>query len=146
MRERRRARGFALQILYQVEISQEGMEEVLTRFWENHTEEPGVRSFCEGLVRGTLQNQETIDKELAEVAEHWDTARMASVDRNILRFAVYELFCLEEIPAAVTINEAIEIAKKYSTAESGRFVNGILDKVSQRLRERKKSATTRDAG
>lgn len=109
---------------------------MLARFWEHHTGEPEVRSFCEQLVQGTLENQTAIDRELAQAAEHWETARMASVDRNILRFAAYELLYLEEIPVAVSINEAIEIAKKYSTVESGRFVNGILDRVSRQERDK----------
>jgi len=81
-----------------------------------------------------MQNQATIDRHIGQVTEHWDLDRMAVVDRNILRLAVYELLWEPEVPAKVAINEAIEIAKKFGTRESGRFINGILDRVSKELR------------
>ena len=86
------------------------------------------------MVRGAKANQARIDRTIAEYTEHWDIDRMAVVDRNILRLAVYELLWLADIPPKVAINEAIEIAKKFGTHESSRFINGILDRVHRELR------------
>ena len=90
--------------------------------------------FGDALVRGTKANQEKIDQTISRFTEHWDLERMAVVDRNILRLAVYELLWTGDVPPKVAINEAIEIAKKFGTRESGRFINGILDRVHKELR------------
>jgi N utilization substance protein B len=82
-------------------------------------------------VQGTIDNLEQIDRVIIEAAEHWEMERMAAVDRNILRFAVYEILYRNDIPSAVTINEALEIAKKYSSLESVPFINGLLDKIAR---------------
>src|SRR2546427_573196 len=94
----------------------------------------GARAFAASLVRGTKAQQPKIDAIIAETAEHWDLERMAVVDRNILRMAVYELLCEPTVPGKVAINEAIEIAKKFGTAESSRFINGVLDRIHRELR------------
>ena len=93
-----------------------------------------TRAFIGALVHGTKANQATIDQLITQITEHWDLDRMAVVDRNILRLAVYELLWEHDVPAKVAINEAIEIAKKFGTRESSRFINGILDRVSKELR------------
>jgi N utilization substance protein B len=128
---RRKAREYALQMLFQHEFAgeQPGME-----FTEDH--KPGkkpngdLKKFARELVTGTLGHLEEIDGMVQEAAEHWKMERMAAVDRNILRFAVYEIIYRTDIPAAVTINEALEIAKKYSSVESASFINGLLDKIA----------------
>jgi len=103
-------------------------------FTEDH--KPGkkaneqLKKFARELVSGTLGHLEEIDGMVQEAAEHWKMDRMAAVDRNILRFAVYEIIYRADIPAAVTINEALEIAKKYSSLESASFINGLLDKIA----------------
>ena len=132
---RRKAREIALQFLYQLEqndASDPGPYEA--EFWARHPLDDEARAFASALVYGTKRHQAPIDSRLAESIEHWDLDRMAVVDRNILRLAVYELLFEPAIPAKVTINEAIEIAKKFGTAESSRFINGVLDRIHRELR------------
>ena len=88
-----------------------------------------ARRFAGELVRGVIEHRDEIDARIVAVTEHWDLARMAVVDRNVLRLGTYELLFREDIPPKVSINEAVELAKRYSTAESGTFVNGILDRI-----------------
>ena len=137
MRKRTQAREFALQLLYHRDINPEPAETLLQSFWESTPALAEVREYAEGLVQGTLNHLNEIDKILSEYAEHWELHRMAVVDRNILRFAVYELLYMEEIPPKVVINEAVNIAKKFSQEESGKFVNGILDKINHSEPRRK---------
>ncbi len=92
-----------------------------------------MRDFANDLLRGTLEKKAEIDAKIASLADNWDFERLAVVDRNILRLALYEMLFRTEIPPVVSINEAIEIAKKFSTAESGKFVNGLLDRVKKEL-------------
>lgn len=94
-------------------------------------EDAEVRKFAEELVRGTLTHLDEIDQRIRQAAAHWKMDRMASVDRNIMRSAVYEILYREDIPPAVTINEALEIAKKYSSAASVSFINGLLDRIAR---------------
>jgi N utilization substance protein B len=128
---RRKAREYALQMLFQHEFAgdQSAMD-----FTEDH--KPGkkaneeLKKFARELVSGTLEHLGEIDRIVQEAAEHWNMERMAAVDRNILRCSVYEILYRKDIPSAVTINEALEIAKKYSSRESVSFINGLLDKVA----------------
>ncbi len=130
MGKRRKSRVLALQLLYQLDRGSRPLEEVLAQFWESQgVPEAAVREFAEEIVRGTLQRVEEIDGMIKGYAEHWDPDRMAVVDRNILRLALYEILFREDIPPKVTINEYVDIAKKYSTEDSGAFVNGILDRA-----------------
>ncbi|MCC6445508.1 MAG: transcription antitermination factor NusB [Armatimonadetes bacterium] len=125
---RRSARELALRILFQVDVGKLPLEEVLeVTFEEEETRvEPSAREFALILVRGTLQNQKEIDALLSRYATGWDLDRLANVDRTLLRIAAYEILHLPHIPPPVVIDEAVEIAKKYSTADSGRFINGVL--------------------
>jgi N utilization substance protein B len=100
-----------------------------------------IQHFAEPLVRGVIENQDFIDRELSSIATNWDLHRMAGVDRNILRLAVYEMLHRNDIPPVVSINEAVDIAKKFSTDDSGKFVNGILDKMKSRLDRPARTAT-----
>ena len=93
------------------------------------TEEMAVRVFAEPLIRGTLEHRDELDEHIKKHARNWDITRMAVVDRNVLRLGIYEMLYRDDIPPVVSINEAVDIAKKFSTEESGKFVNGILDKV-----------------
>lgn len=130
MRKRTQAREFALQILYQQDLNPEPAETLLARFWETNLVPPEVSEYANRLVRGTLQHAAEIDAVISKYAEHWELHRMAAVDRNILRFSTFELLYMEEIPPKVVINEAVNIAKKFSQEESGKFVNGVLDKIN----------------
>lgn len=158
MGKRREARERAVQFLFQYDLNPpENLEEALNQFWESQqaaaiaaekgdaqwgetvdlppptTEEAALRLFAEPLIRGTLEHRAALDAEIQKHAQNWDLPRMAAVDRNILRLAVYEMLFREDIPPVVSINEAVDIAKKFSTEDSGKFVNGLLDKVKGEL-------------
>jgi transcription antitermination factor NusB len=129
---RRKAREYALQMLFQSEFA--GNEKGITYpedLMPPAKEKEGMKKFVEDLVTGTTRNIGEIDRVIQETAENWDLNRMAAVDRNILRLAIYEILYRDDIPPAVTINEALEIAKKYSSLESVPFINGLLDKVAR---------------
>ena len=135
MGKRRKSRELALQLLYQLDLQDaSSAEPYLDEFWTRHPVDGEVRGFVESLVRGTKLHQQKIDEVIAQFAENWDLDRMAVVDRNILREGVFELMWMMEIPPKVAINEALEVAKKFSTRESSRFINGLLDRVHRELR------------
>lgn len=136
MRKRTQAREFALQILYQIDITNDDLSASLEDFWKNRENEAeaDVRAFTEKIVSGMAKHKLEIDKAISEAAKNWQLDRMAVVDRNILRIATYELLYQQDIPHKVAINEAIDIAKKYGDQDSGKFVNGILDNISKTKR------------
>ena len=127
MGTRRQSRELALQLLYQCEHSSVDLETMQEDFESWQRADDGVRRFADQLLRGTLDNREEIDHYLEKQTAHWKLERLAAVDRNILRLAMYELIYSEETPPAVVIDEAIEIAKKFGAEESAGFVNGVLD-------------------
>ena len=129
--KRRRSREYALQLLFQIEMSGSGFsDEVIDEFWEGNNEDPDVKSFTHDLVMKTMSNIGEIDETIRKAAEHWSVKRMAAIDRNLIRAATCELLYRKDIPPSVVMNEAIEIAKKYSTEDSAPFINGILDKIA----------------
>lgn len=141
MRKRTRAREFALQMLYQLELTTSqnlSFDEVIENFWEqlkaHEVEEVSqdIQDFAIQLVRLVKEHQVKIDELVEDCAEHWKLSRMAVVDRNILRLGTCEMLYGDGVPPRVAINEAIEMAKKYGDQESSRFVNGILDQVAKR--------------
>jgi N utilization substance protein B len=135
MGKRRKARELALQFLYQLDqTGARDPEPFEDEFWRRHPVDDEARTFAGSLVRGAMAQRGKIDAVIGESTEHWDLQRMAVVDRNILRMAVYELLYEPAVPGKVAINEAIEIAKKFGTAESSRFINGVLDRVHRELR------------
>jgi len=129
MKNRRKARELALQVLYQMDIRKVSAEEVLEIVFSRYRFKLGIKKFSERLIRGTAQFILLIDSLIEKYAKNWTLERMTIVDRNILRLAIYELLFLKDIPSVVSINEAVEIAKRYGIEDSGKFVNGILDKV-----------------
>jgi transcription antitermination factor NusB len=129
MRNRTRARETALQILYQVDLRGDALLDELDELLLSDEGTEESTEFARGLVTGAIEARERSDRLITEAAEHWDISRMAVVDRNILRLAVYEIICRQDIPPKVSINEAIELGKKYSTEQSGSFINGILDRI-----------------
>jgi N utilization substance protein B len=158
MGKRREARERAVQFLFQHDLNPpEDLDEALRQFWESQrpaaiaedrgkahwgekvelppptAEETELRGFADPLIRGTLEQRAAVDAVINQHAMNWDLHRMAAVDRNILRLAVYEMLHRDDIPPVVSINEAVDIAKKFSTQDSGKFVNGILDKVRSEL-------------
>lgn len=146
MGNRHEARRWALQFLFQSEFNREDtVDDSFRLFWEHQDNEqssaipdsPGsgnrpkeqARQFTEELARGVIQHHEQIDGVIAQHAENWDITRMGTVERNAMRLAVYEMLYRNDIPPVVSINEAVELAKAFSSRESGKFVNGILDRV-----------------
>src|SRR6476619_4516172 len=137
MGARRKARICALQMLFQYDITQQPIDELLRTYWNElggeYTED--VREFASRLVAGTIEDLEGIDTRIRDRAENWRISRMAVVDRNILRLAVYEFHNEAETPKTVVINEALEIARRFSTYEATQFINGILDAIKRDLDE-----------
>jgi transcription antitermination factor NusB len=129
LRKRTQAREYALHILYQMDITGDSASAILDRFWQDNNCEMGVRDFARQLVQGSSKNLAEIDTIISKHSEHWKLYRMAAIDRGILRLATYEILYRNDIPPKATINEAVEMAHKYSTPDSGKFINGILDKI-----------------
>ncbi|MST93963.1 MAG: transcription antitermination factor NusB [Pedosphaera sp.] len=154
MGKRREARERAIQFLFQHDLNPpENLELALAHFWNSQravalaeekgdaqwgekvelppatAEETATRLFADPLIRGTLEHRDEADELIKKHAKNWDLHRIAAVDRNIMRLAIYEMLHRDDIPPVVSINEAVDIAKKFSTEDSGKFVNGILDKI-----------------
>ena len=158
MGKRREARERAVQFLFQYDLNPpEDLQGALEHFWETQraaaiaedkgaatwgqpvelpppsTDEAAVRLFADPLIRGAVEHREEADAIIKKHAKNWELHRIAAVDRNILRLAIFEMLHRDDIPPVVSINEAVDIAKKFSTQDSGKFVNGILDKVKGEL-------------
>jgi N utilization substance protein B len=139
MGKRRDGREAALQFLYQLDLSEQPAAELFPQFWDLRSG-PGkpvatakTRAFAEQIVSGVTSYKDEIDERIKRYAANYDLHRIAAVDRNILRIGIYEMLHCPDVPPVVTINEAIEIAKRYGSEESGRFINGILDRVRGEL-------------
>jgi transcription antitermination protein NusB len=142
MGTRREARELALQALYQLDVAGEGGSDTdLTLLWVHFDAEPEARAFARELVDGVQTHRERIDGLIATSAEHWRLPRLARVDLGLLRLAAFELLARPDIPASVTIDEAVEIARRFGSEDSPAFVNGVLDHIAQLLgvKERPKS-------
>jgi N utilization substance protein B len=139
MGRRRKAREESLRILYRLEFDNRPLEETLNQYWENKKTDQATREYSTWLVNGIVSHHQKIDTIIQNASEHWRLSRMALIDRNILRMAVFELLYEENIEPAVVINEAIEIAKAYSGDEAATFVNGVLDAIRKNLGNQKKS-------
>ena len=158
MGKRREARERAVQFLFQHDLNPpENLDGALNEFWDTQraaaiAEEKGpahwgqpvelppptageaeTRRFADPLIRGAVEHRDAIDEHIKKHAKNWEFHRIAAVDRNIMRLAIYEMLYREDIPPIVSINEAVDIAKKFSTQDSGKFVNGILDKIKGEL-------------
>ncbi|MDR1190417.1 MAG: transcription antitermination factor NusB [Verrucomicrobiales bacterium] len=134
MGKRRDARLLAVQFLYQVEVgAKQDLDRSLLNFWDTTEAATALRKLAEPAIRGVLANYEELNAQITKYSHNWELKRIAAVDRNILRLALYEMLHCPDIPPVVSINEAIEIAKQLSTEESGRFVNGILDQIIKTL-------------
>jgi N utilization substance protein B len=149
MGSRRKARECALQMLFAADVSETRADELVRTYWTELGDadvEPPAREFATRLVTGTLARLQELDERIRSRAEHWRISRMAVVDRNILRLAVYE-FLFEPTPRTVAINEALEIARRFSTYEATQFINGILDAIKRDLDEQhpQEHTTTEDA-
>ena len=126
-------RELALKALYQIDIRCGSSREELALLFETFNADDRARKFAVELVEGVGRGRDALDRHIASALEHWSIGRLSRVDHNILRMAAYELLSIPEIPARVTIDEAIELAKAYGDRDSGRFVNGVLDQLADRL-------------
>ncbi|HET7625195.1 MAG TPA: transcription antitermination factor NusB [Verrucomicrobiae bacterium] len=154
MGKRREARERAVQFLFQHDLNPpENLDAALAQFWNTQrnaaiaeekgaakwgepmelppptADEAAVQLFADPLIRGAIEHRDAVDEQIKKYAKNWDLHRIAAVDRSILRLAIYEMLYRDDIPPIVSINEAVDIAKKFSTQDSGKFVNGILDKI-----------------
>ena len=137
---RTKARERALQALYQIDVAAAGIDEALANFWRSFEPvEEAVRVLAEELVRGVAERRREVDETIERASSNWRIDRMAKVDRNVLRLAVYELVATD-VPVKVAINEAIELGKKYGSESSGAFVNGVLDRIAGELPPARRNA------
>jgi N utilization substance protein B len=141
MRNRSKSREYALQMLYQMDIRREAPEQLLGEFWQEHEAPSDVKGFANQLFSGTMAHLPELDGVIGKHADNWDMKRMAVIDRNILRLGAFELLHGSDAPPKVCINEAIELAKRFGDAESGKFINGVLDAIHK---AHAKSAATPD--
>jgi len=130
--KRRQARCYALQLMFQYDFTHQDPSEIMSEFWKGKNVDPEIREFANAIFTGTVDSLARIDAIIKETAEHWVLERMATVDRNIIRLASYEILYRDDIPPLVSIDEAIEVAKKYSSSESSSFINGILDRIARK--------------
>jgi N utilization substance protein B len=135
MGRRTKARECAFQLLYQWEITGDPMEQVMDGFWRLRSGTPQMRAMAERLACGAQSRAAELDGAIAEAATHWRIDRIAPVDRTILRLGAYELLAEEATPAAVILDEAVELAKRFGEADSSSFVNGVLDAIRRRVRD-----------
>lgn len=129
---RRRSRIIAMQILYQIQLTPAPPPIVMERFWQSQDISVKLQPFASELVKGTTAHLETIDTVLQDTSKNWKLHRMPVVDLSILRCATYEILYLDDIDPATSINEAVEIAKSYSTPDSPKFINGVLDNIRKK--------------
>jgi len=134
MATRRDAREWAMQLLFQRDFNPGKMNDALEDFWRGKEIPAEARVFMEELVNGVTKHHAAIDEKIQFYAENWDLKRMTAVDRNVMRVALYEILFRDDVPPVVSINEAVDLAKQYSGPESGKFVNGILDRVRKDLK------------
>jgi transcription antitermination protein NusB len=130
---RREGRETAVQCLFQHDLNNSDDQPWIDQFWSLRSVSDGVRRFGDYLIKGVLEHQNEIDERIRSYTQHYELKRIAAVDRNILRVALFEMLFCDETPPVVAINEAIEVAKRFGSEESGRFVNGILDRAKADL-------------
>jgi N utilization substance protein B len=145
MGKRRTSRENALQVLFELEFNDVQLERVLDGYWNSKKSDGQVQEYADWLVRGIVARKDEIDTLIQGNSKHWRISRMAFVDRNILRIAVFELLEEKLIAPAIVINEAIEIAKRYSSDEAAVFVNGVLDAVRKKLEKTEPQQESREA-
>ena len=134
MGTRRKAREWTVQLLFRFDLNPpDDMDAVFAEFWVENRASPGTRVFTERLTRGAWDRREESDEVIRKYAENWGVERMGRVERSVMRMCLYEMLHCQDIPPVVSINEAVDLAKYYSTSEAGRFVNGLLDRIRKSL-------------
>jgi len=129
MGKRHRARELALQVLFHMEYNPGGPDESFDRICSSFSPAKDIRPFSRQLVLGVVENRDEIDRRISRSSKNWRLDRMSRVDRNILRVAVFEVMYMKDIPPKVSIDEAVELGKRFGTEESGAFINGVLDRI-----------------
>ena len=146
MGTRRKARMLAMQALFFMDVRRDFSAETFDRFCANFSPKPDVQPFFMRLVEGVLRSQDEIDVLIERFSKNWSLDRMPAVDRNVMRIAVYELMCCRDIPAKVSINEAVDIGKKFGSDESGAFINGIIDGIREAIEKGELEFPCRETG
>ena len=130
---RRQTREWIIQFLFQQDFNPEPIPQALSYFWEDKSPVERERLFAEQMIQGVIEHQQALDKTLSKYAKNWSSDRLAAVDRTVMRLALYEMLHCDETPPVVAINEAVHFAKDLSSLQSGRFVNGVLDRIRKEL-------------
>jgi len=146
MGTRRRSREQALQALFYMDMQREPVEDPVALFCDSFTQERPAETFFHRLIAGVREHRDTIDTVIERYSSNWKISRMSCVDRNVLRIAVFELLFCEDIPPKVSINEAIDVGKRFGTEESGAFINGILDSIRLAMERNQVEAVPKAAG
>jgi N utilization substance protein B len=133
LRKRRKSREYALQVLFQLNITKQEAIKALSQFQEHFSQDGEADEFLKRLVLGVLEHCQELDRLIEQYSENWRLDRINIIERNILRMALFELLYCEEIPPKVTINEAIDLGKRYGSGDSGGFINGILDRIQNEV-------------
>jgi N utilization substance protein B len=134
-RARRLARERALQFLYGLDFTGYEWESTLEGFWDGNNVRPTVRQYAERLIRGVCEAREELDARIGEALENWSMERVGHIERAIIRVALFEMIYMQDVPAGVAINEALEVAKAFGSEEAPRFVNGVLDRLKKKIEE-----------
>lgn len=130
---RRETREWIIQFLFMMDFNPEPMDILLKDFWEEKEPLEREKKYAEEIIKGVVQHKSELDDRLSQYAKHWDSERMGAVDRAVMRVALFEMLYRDDVPPVVSINEAVHFAKDFSSFQSGRFVNGVLDRIRQEL-------------
>ncbi|MEI6892378.1 MAG: transcription antitermination factor NusB [Pontiella sp.] len=130
---RRETREWIVQFLFQLDFNPEPIDILLQDFWEEKTPSDREKIYAEEIIKGVVQHKEELDQKLSQYANRWNSDRMGAVDRTVMRVALFEMLYREDVPPIVSINEAVHFAKDFSSFQSGRFVNGVLDRIRKEI-------------
>ena len=130
---RRATREWIVQFLFQLDFNPEPIDIALKDFWEEKEPNEREKTYAEEIIKGVVQRKDELDDRLSQYAKRWDSERMGAVDRTVMRVALFEMLYREDVPPVVSINEAVHFAKDFSSFQSGRFVNGVLDRIRKEL-------------
>jgi len=130
---RRQTREWIIQFLFQLDFNPEPIDVSLADFWDEKEPKEREKKYAEEIIKGVVQRKEELDDRLSQYAKRWDSERMGAVDRTVMRVALFEMLYRDDVPPVVSINEAVHFAKDFSSFQSGRFVNGVLDRIRKSL-------------
>ena len=130
---RRQTREWIMQFLFQLDFNPEPIDISLKDFWEDKNPAEREKCYADEIIKGVVQHRDELDEQLSKYAKHWDSDRMGAIDRTVMRVALFEMLHREDVPPVVSINEAVHFAKDFSSFQSGRFVNGVLDRIRKEI-------------